>query len=636
MLNVKAQPRNYAVVAIALCAIAIQGALYAGEPDGGTVAPVVDGREYRQAMAGKRLPPVLPEATRREVLPASAVTRLAQLQAMPEPELLESVPASKQLPPGFVPWWQSYVGNRLRADADVHPVDLDALIVSALAYSPRVRAVSQDVLIQDTAVCEAQAAFDIHAFMDSKFFRRSDPIGNELETGGPPRLREGDFGYSAGLRKRTPLGGSWEMSQRIGLRDSNSRFFTPEQQGNSRLALSFNQPLLNGFGKPYNTALIVLADIDTNVAMDQTSTALQAHLIQISEAYWELYLQRAVLLQKRMHLKRSQVILDRLTSRREVDALENQIVRAEAAVAARQAELVRTVASIRNVEAKIRALTNAPELASDPYSEMIPLDRPSTVEVPVSLPDALVTALQHRPEVDAAAQEIRAASVRLDMSRNELLPALDLILETYVSGLDQDYDITQAVIDQFSVGEPSYTAGLVFEVPLHRRAAKARYQRRQLQLRQITQEFDATVQVLLTDVEITVREVAATYQEMVGKYRAMMAAQAEVDYLTNRWELLAGDDRSVSFLLEDLLDAQDRLMGEEFGFAMAQRDYTVSQMALKRATGTLLQHEQIEPVRVCRDGLPELRFQRTARVVSPADVLPPITPSQSRAHRHLR
>ena len=298
-------------------------------------------------------------------------------------------------------------------------------------------------------------------------WRRADP-----ETGSPNRLREGDWGYSAGLRKRTPLGGSWEFSQRIGMRESNSRFFTPKQQGNARLSLSFNQPLLNGFGKAYNTALILLADIDTSVAMDQTSAALQTQLIHIAEAYWELYLHRSVLLQKNRHLQRAQIILEQLTQRREVDALESQIVRARAAVAARQAELIRTSTSIRNTEARIRGLTNSPELLSRPYAELIPLDYPSRVPVVVNLPDAMVTALQYRPEVDAASQEIRAASVRLNMSRNELLPALDLVLETYVSGLDQDYDIAQSLADQFSVGEPSYTAGLVFEVPLHRRAAQ--------------------------------------------------------------------------------------------------------------------------------------------------------------------
>lgn len=102
----------------------------------------------------------------------------------------------------------------------------------------------------------------------------------------------------------------------------------------------------------------------------------------------------------------------------------------------------------------------------------------------------------------------------------------------------------------------------------------------------------------------------------------MKSAETEVDYLRQRWEVLSGDDRSVSFLLEDLLDAQDRLATEEYEFAVAHGDYVLSQIALKRATGTLLEHEQIEPARRYRRGYPELDFERTARVPDPDNVLP--------------
>ncbi len=243
-------------LAIALCALINDGTLRGQQPSmertGPQLPPVIDGRDYRQAIADGRLPPVHAALTRSISPTVERVSPVArQPENVPAPrdrESAEPVRGREQIPPDATPWWQEHVGDRLRDGDEFHPIDLDALIVSALAFSPRVRGVSEDVLIQETAIMEAQAAFDVHAFMDSKFFRKSDPIGNVLETGGPPRLREGDFGYSAGLRKRTPLGGSWEMSQRIGMRDSNSQFFEPKQQGNSRLSLSFNQPLLNGFG----------------------------------------------------------------------------------------------------------------------------------------------------------------------------------------------------------------------------------------------------------------------------------------------------------------------------------------------------------------------------------------------------
>lgn len=568
----------------------------------------------------------------------NAIERLPDIYAPPPPApvvdfpypqfLLDEATALTQAPAqsfphDFVPWWRAGVLKRMGEGGTFRRVDLDELVISSLAFSPQIRAISDDVLIQETAIVVAEANFDWHAFMESKFIRNSDPVGNLLETGGPPRLREADWGYSAGMRRRTPLGGSWEFSQRIGAEDSNSRFFVPEQQGNARLSISFNQPLMNGAGRAYNSSLILLADIDTNVAMGRTSQLLQDHLLRLSESYWELYLQRSVLLQRRRHWHRARVILDQLERRREVDALESQILRARAAVAAREAELVRAAANIRNSQARIRVLTNSPAFLQDPYAELVPLDHPSLNRFDVSLSDALVTALQYRPEIDAASQEIQAAAVRLQMSRNELKPVLDFVLETYVAGLRGDVDIGRAFADQFSVGEPGYTAGLVFEVPLGRRAALAKMRRRKIELRQITERFEEELQTVLSEVEVAVREVGATHGEMLGKFRAMKAAEAEVDYATRRWEVLPGEDRSASFLLEDLLDAQDRLALEEFGFAAAQRDYAISLTALNRATGTLLQQEQIEPVRMCQEGLPFLQFEKSRRALPTPEELPP-------------
>ena len=47
-----------------------------------------------------------------------------------------------------------------------------------------------------------------------------------------------------------------------------------------------------------------------------------------------------------------------------------------------------------------------------------------------------MVALENRPEVHQVLSQARAAEVRLHMAENELLPSLNLILESYVAGLD--------------------------------------------------------------------------------------------------------------------------------------------------------------------------------------------------------
>ena len=95
------------------------------------------------------------------------------------------------------------------------------------------------------------------------------------------------------------------------------------------------------------------------------------------------------------------------------------------------------------------------------------------------------------------------------------------------------------------------------------------------------------------EVEVAVREVNTSYHEMLGRYHAMVAAGEQLHYLQRRWELLPGEDRAGGFLLEDLLDAQDRLVAEELEFARSQVEYTLSLSRLQRAIGTLLDREAI-------------------------------------------
>jgi outer membrane protein TolC len=257
----------------------------------------------------------------------------------------------------------------------------------------------------------------------------------------------------------------------------------------------------------------------------------------------------------------------------------------------------------------------------------VPVQSPASYYVPIDLHDALATALKNRPDIDAAAQNIEAARIRLRVAKNELLPVLDAVLETYFSGLRDDYDIGGAWNDQFSVGKPSYAAGLVFENPIHQRAAKANHRRRQLELRQLRNQFQATVETLNANVEVAVREVETGFREMQARYQSMLAAQSDASYLQRRWESLPGDDRAASFMLEDLLDSQDRLANAEFNFTRAQVDYTLSLTYLNRATGSLLKQEQVEMVRGSLCGLQTIMFQKADKATVPRLPLRTATPA---------
>ncbi|MGM0487572.1 MAG: TolC family protein [Planctomycetota bacterium] len=514
------------------------------------------------------------------------------------------------MPPNFEPWWAHQVTHPLQSPDSARPVNVDGLILDALELSPRIQAISRIPLIEETRIAEEDSEFDLQTFMEHSFDRPSDPVGSELTTGGPPRFREEHWNSSAGVRRRNRLGSTIEGSQEVGYKHNNSEFFSPREQGLSRLVLGFTQPLLRGAGREYNTAPTVLAQIDAAVADSELSAELQQQLIKVNRAYWQVYFERASLLQKRQLYTQARDIHAELRARQAIDATQSQLMRARAAVAARYSELARADQNIRNAETRLRALVGYPALSPAQPGELVPRDTPRPYRSPVPLEDVRRAALEHRPEMEVALDKVRAASVRLGVSENELLPTIDLVAETYVQGLAARGNVGESLANQFSVGEPGASVGLQFELPWSRRRARSVHDRRRLELQRVQSELDATARHIVSEVDVAVGELRTTYREMQGKYHAMVAAQEDVEYLNKRWRTLPGEDRSASLVLEDLLDAQMRATVEQNKFVQAQVNHMLAFVELKRATGTLLQYEQITRERTVTDCLPDMSLSK--------------------------
>jgi hypothetical protein len=237
-----------------------------------------------------------------------------------------------------------------------------------------------------------------------------------------------------------------------------------------------------------------------------------------------------------------------------------------------------------------------------------------------------VLALGNRPEIDQATRELRAARVRLNVSDHELMPVLNLILASYVSGLEGDAAIGRAFEDQFAAGRPSYSAGLLLEYPFGNRAAEARLKRRRLELRQLTNQLEATTANVRLEVETAVREVTTAHREMISHYHAILGSEAEIEHLEQRWRLLPGDQPAAGIVLDDLLNAQERLARAEASYADTLVAYNVAQVQLKRATGVLLQCQPLVATAQLPTRISQPAQAKTKKVVSTARRDRPVSP----------
>lgn len=495
-----------------------------------------------------------------------------------------------EMPRNYVPWWNAVVNQGMRGGNETLAVNIEALVIAAIEYSPQVTALRIDPRIRETVIVEEDAAFDWTAFLETKYNKTNDPVGNKLTvtpTGGG-RYNDDTVYSKGGLKKKFNQGAEVNVAERVGYQDNNSTFFTPQAQTTARLELNVTQPLLRGAGSMVNESRTVLAYLDRDISESELSAKLQDHIQAVYEAYWSLFRSRAVKLQKQRLLKSAEEIHNWLAARQGHDTTRAQVARALAAVASRRSEIVRAEMAIRNAESQLRLLVNSPALKEGVRTELLPAEFPVADAIDISLKGSVETALKKRPDVSQAIDRMKATSLRLGVAKNDLLPKLDLVLSTYTAQL-RHANLGGAIGDQLSTGGPGYGIGFQFEMPLGNRAAKARHERREWEMAKALKEFEVAVETGMTEVEIAVREHETSYQEMLARFQAMLAAEVSASRAEQVFrETAGGDGVVVGVLLQDMLDAQERLASEEAEFVEAQVKYALAIVKLKKATGVLL------------------------------------------------
>ena len=479
------------------------------------------------------------------------------------------VPAAGQklsgITAGFRPWWTAAAVSPMWPSARAIGCSVDSLILRSLENAAQVQAIRAIGPVEATRIVEADAEFDWTAFLESRYQDNSDPIGDQLTTGSTiGRFRDHVVSNSAGVRRRLRNGADVEVSQQSGYRDNNSQFLTPSPQGTARLTLSFTQPLLRGSGEGYNAARTVIATINAGITTEELRGQLQSYLAGVHNAYWSLYRARAIHLQQRRAYDTVAALVRILGSRSDLDATGAQLGRARSELDVRLSDLYRSEASIQDAESRLRTLIGSAGLPPGGTIELVPRDTPTHQFYSIPLQASLQAAMQYRSDILQAYRRVRLAGIRAGAARKDLLPRLE---------------------NQFNQGEPGFSVGLQFEVPIGGRAAKARHNREVAELRRSVHEFRATIETALSEVEVASRTVPAAYREMRARYQAMKSSEAESEFLQRRWHLVPQGQLTGATTLERLLEAQSRRASAEAAFIDAQIRYVVSLTTLKIVTG---------------------------------------------------
>ena len=479
----------------------------------------------------------------------------------------------------------------------VQPMSLRRAVLSSVARNLAVQVARFEPSISEAELVRAESAFDWTFFNDFVWQDLDTPQAGQGFGGAGQIARNASqsVSNSTGLRKALTTGGSFEVSQDLVYTDVRSSFFggapTPNPATSVTFGLALNQPLLEGFGSDVALAQVRIAQNAERAAVAQLRGELITNVATVESAYWDLVQRYYDLIILQQLLDRGVEVRDDIRARRAQDARQAQVADAAARVESRRGDVMRARQSLRRASDRLKLLINDPTLPVGGETLLAPIDTAVDEPLEFNLGDAIIAAVQNRPELDIALLSIDNASIRQRVAENAKLPTLDLRAQMSLIGFQEDassaYDdsFENEFIDEFLLGA-------VFEQPIGNRGDQANYRARRLERMQAVAEYRRTAQGVVLDVKDALDAVVLNYQLIEQARTSRIAAGESLRTIGVEKRL-----RQTGYTVERLdieLTRQEALASAERAEIAALIDYNRSIASLYQAMGTILERNRID------------------------------------------
>jgi outer membrane protein TolC len=414
------------------------------------------------------------------------------------------------------------------------------------------------------------------------------------------------YDYDASVSQLVPTGGTLTASWISYKNTSNSKFQTVNPRYGSTLRFDFRQPLLRDFGIKITRNEILISQNAYEKSGTDLEKTIADVIYAVEEAYWNLVYSQENLKVMQQSLKLAQDLLAKNQRAVEVGTLAPiEILSAQAEVATREADILSAEAEVKNNEDRLRTIVNLPEEEMRLALPIQPVDTPKFQERQVNVDEALLTAMQNRPELKSLKIDLNTQDLNLGFAKNQLLPRLDLQASYYSPGVSGDLIVYKddnpltgeilykipgsskdAVKDSFNFKYNNWAVGLTLDIPLNTIFSRASVAQAKLNLEQAMLRLKNQEQIIYLEIRNGVRSVEMNYKR-VQSYRVAREL-AEKKLLAEEEKLKVG--LSTNFIV---LTYQRDLSNARIAELRSIVDYVISEASLEKATGTNLKNKNI-------------------------------------------
>jgi len=433
--------------------------------------------------------------------------------------------------------------------------------------------------IAETSIAEAEALFD--HFLTSRVSggNQETPVGSSLQ-GATGLFSEDTAHAEVSLSRRLPSGGSISLGTAMDRTFSNSSFQLVNPQFDSTVGLALRQPLLRGAWRAYNESGIRAARELKDIADLGLRAATEQLVRNVEGLYWNLVFARGAVEVQEKSLAVAEDLLRVARARLEAGAgTRVEVSQAEARAALRRVDLLRARNDQRSGEDALllQVRPARPEASLVEAVRIVPADDPAA-DLPL-LPeggerDAVEQALVARSDLRALRGQVGLAEIGVLRAASESKVDLSVVASARYSGLAGNLGLSYS--DSMASREfLSFDVGLVLEVPLGNRAARARLTRAQLVRSQAEARLRAAESAAATAVRDALRDLESRRRQIDAAAEATRLAVEQLE--AERERLRADKSTTYQVLLQegDLTLARNSELRAllDYRVALARYDY---------------------------------------------------------------
>ena len=555
----------------------------------------------------------------------AVATAQSEMQQLPVPPVAPDYRAPQKPLPEL---------NRVGVDMNrQHPLSLREALSMALENNKDIEVARENVRIAEFDLRGAQGLYDPRLSTQAFYERTASPIASFLAGGQNGKTVTSDYTGTMRLEGQSPvLGGSYRLDASSVRLTTNNQFTSLNPQFPTGVTFNYTQPLLRGLRIDNSRRQIQIARKNLSLTDAQFRQRAIDTITNVQRAYWDLvFALRSLQVQRdAVSVARTQLEHNkRLVNEGQLAPID--VVAAEAQISTYEQRVYSALEEVSRTENNLKNLIAQDQKAQLWSESIVPTD-PVDLAVPnISLPDALQTAMENRPELQQSnvLKEINQIDQRF--FKDQTKPAIDLVGTYGIVGLAGTSSISrvnpftasslevrdrvnlisrqlgldplpelpvqtiapdliggfgQSVENLLSNRFTNFKVGVAISLPLRNRTAEANLGRSLVEAERIGTQREQLEQTIQVDV----RNALQSMRSAESRLRAASATREanEQQFASEQRKLDAG--QSTTFLVLERQTALTEARGLEL---KAQTDLNKAIADLQRATGNALRVNSI-------------------------------------------